>query len=189
MRPPHPLALRLIERLRDGAIPHARVIDFAAGSGRNGSALRRAGFDVFVIDDETAYGDAWSVPDAGFDAVISTHGLLHGTVASIASRLDVLYQKLKAGGMLFATFGSTLDARFGMGKRIAPSTYCAVGGDERGIPHTFFTQAELRELLVGRYDVDSLEEQAAEKVAGTWAHERAPLEAAVHWFLEARRRY
>ncbi len=189
MRRPHPLALRLIKRLRDADLPRARVIDFAAGSGRNGSALRHAGFDVLSVDDETAYGEAWCTLDAEFDAVISTHGLLHGTVASIAKRLDALCKKLKSRGVLFGTFGSTRDARFGMGKRIDASTYSALDGDERGVPHAFFTQTELRELLLARYEVDSLEEHAADEVAGKWAHEQAPLQGAVHWFLEARRRY
>jgi len=49
IRPPHPLAARLVERLRER--PESRILDFGAGSGRNSAALRRAGYDVVTVDD------------------------------------------------------------------------------------------------------------------------------------------
>ena len=63
-RPPHPLALDLIERLRDR--PGARVLEIGAGSGRNTRALIGAGLRV------------QAPPDSGpYAAALSTHALLH----------------------------------------------------------------------------------------------------------------
>ncbi|MBV8067606.1 MAG: hypothetical protein JO113_06495, partial [Candidatus Eremiobacteraeota bacterium] len=119
---PHPLAVALIERLQPQ--PEIRILDFASGSGRNGEALRRAGFTVVSIDDRRAASDDPAGGIAGaFDAVISTHGLLHGNVTSIAARVRIVAGTLKHGGLLHATFGSAHDARFGRGRRIDDATF------------------------------------------------------------------
>ena len=184
--PPHPLASRLLERLQRRGGRGARVIDFAAGSGRNGAALRHAGFDVITIDDQTAMSDfPLGAVEGSFDAVISTHGLLHGTAGAIAERLALFAHRLEPGGLLFATFGSRRDARFGKGRRLDPSTYVSRDGDERGVAHSYFTQLQLEKLLDPWYVVESLEERFVDAVAGQWAHAATPLAEAVHWFLEA----
>ncbi|HUA09530.1 MAG TPA: hypothetical protein VMA98_09670, partial [Candidatus Acidoferrales bacterium] len=64
-RPPHPLALALIERLRER--PGAEVLEVGAGSGRNTPALIAAGLRV---GSEPARGP--------YAAALSTHALLHG---------------------------------------------------------------------------------------------------------------
>jgi Methyltransferase domain len=179
----------LIERLQRRGAHGARVIDFAAGSGRNGEALHNAGFDVVAVDDQTAMSDLPLRDVQGsFDAVISTHGLLHGTPAAIAARLELFSQRLEPQGLVFATLGSTRDARFGEGRRLGASTYAPVGGDEQGVAHSYFTRTQLEGLLAPWYEIDALEEHLADAVAGRWAHVQAPLRKAVHWFLEARAR-
>jgi Methyltransferase domain len=189
VRQPHPLALRLIARLQRRGARGARIIDFAAGSGRNGEALRNAGFEVVAVGDEAAMNEApLRAAQGTFDAAISTHGLLHGTVDAIAKRLELLAGRLEPDGLLFANFGSTRDARFGKGRRVAASTYVPLEGDERGVAHSYFNRAQLEQLLVPCYEVESLEEHVADAIAGRWAHMRAPLSKAVHWFLEARAR-
>jgi hypothetical protein len=183
IRPPHPLALALIERLRPGS----RVLEFCTGSGRNLTALRAAGLEVAGIADETAAGfDGSSVP-GGFDAILSTHGLLHGTSADIAARTALLGGLLMPGGSFYAVFGSTGDARFGRGERIAASTFAPLAGDERGIAHTYFTRSALSALLRPHLAIDSLDERNADAIAGSWAHPAQPLRGAVHWFVTAHR--
>jgi hypothetical protein len=185
--PPHPLAAALIERLQSR--PESRILDFAAGSGRNGEALRRAGFTVVRIDDDAAASER---PLANLcervDAVISTHGLLHGTVATIAARVSSIADHLMSGGLLYATFGSTHDARFGRGERIDDSTFAPLGGDEGGIAHAYFDRERLRALLEARFDVESLNERDVDEIAGSWAHRKRPLRGAAHWFAIARKR-
>lgn len=183
----HPLAQRVIECLRrEGG---CRVLDFASGSGRNGAALRRAGFTVVEVDDAAAASDApTSSVSERVAAVLSTHGLLHGTAPAIAARISAIAAALEDDGWLCATFGSSHDARFGEGERIAGSTYAPTSGDERGVAHTFFNEEELRALLAPAFAIESLAEHAVDEVAGSWAHRERPLTGAVHWFVVAQKR-
>jgi hypothetical protein len=180
----HPLAVRLVEHLRGG--PEIRVLEFASGAGRNTRALREAGLDVVTIDDPTARRAAplAGVP-GGFAAALSTHGLLHGTQAIVAENVSQIARRLAKNGMLCATFGSVHDARFGHGERIDASTFAPSEGDERGVPHAFFTRDQLVALLDPHFAIDSLEEHHADEFAGKWAHRERPLSGAVHWFAVA----
>jgi SAM-dependent methyltransferase len=181
--PPHPLALALIQRLGGSG---SSVLDFACASGRNSAALRRAGLRVVMVEDASA---ASAAPFAGlcgpFAAGLSTHGLLHGRAATIAENLRGIAALLAPGGLLYATFGSVRDARFGQGVRIDASTYAPEGGDERGVAHAFFDRDALETLLAAHFTLASLEERAVDEVAGSWAHHQRPLAGAVHWFAVA----
>jgi SAM-dependent methyltransferase len=189
IRPPHPLALRAIERLRERLPGRVRVLDVASGTGRNSAALEQAGFDVVAVDDESAMRvSAMRSLHGAFAGAVSTHGFLHGTAAEIAERLDALAAHLEPDAVLAATFGSTADERFGKGIEIDPSTYAPGEGDERGIPHAFFSQSQLSALLEPEYEIEWSEERGVDEIAGKWAHRQAPLSGAVHWFVIARRR-
>jgi hypothetical protein len=181
---PHPLAVRLVEHLRTG--PAGRVLDFASGRGRNTEALRAAGFTVVAVDDHTAGAAA---PLAGlsgpFAAALSTHGLLHGTPATVGATLAGIAGLLAKGAPLYATFGSVRDARFGSGSRIDDFTYAPESGDERGVAHAFFDRVRLSELLGAHFAIRSLEEHDAGQSAARWAHTERPLSGAVHWFAVA----
>lgn len=164
------------------------MLDFASGSGRNGDALRRAGLAVVAISDASASNlPLPEVPD-GFAAAISTHGLLHGTPSDVRSRLDWIARRLEAGALLYATFGSTRDARFGEGTRIDEFTFAPVEGDERGVAHAYFTRAQVLALLEPEFEIESLDEERVDAVAGAWAHRERPLSRAFHWFAVAQKR-
>ena len=175
-RPPHPLAVALIECLRSQ--PHSRVVELGAGSGRNTVALRAAGLEVVAL------GEAGEPAHAA----IATHDLLHGTPASIAARLRRLAAALVVGAPLFATFGSIHDARYGEGRSAEPFVFAPTAGDERGVDHTYFDESRLRACLEPEWIVESLREVDVDTIAGTWAHPTAPLRGAVHWFVTARKR-
>ena len=163
-RPPHPLAVALIDRLRGPR----RVLEFASGSGRNSAALARAGFTVIRIDDATAASPAPFAGVAGpFDAAISTHGLLHGRVETVSANLAELRGLLGEGGLLCATFGSTADARYGAGERLDHATFAPRDGDEAGIPHAFFDRDNLAALLRSKFAIESLDEIRVDEVAGS----------------------
>jgi hypothetical protein len=178
---PHPLAVALIERLHSR--PGSRILDFAAGSGRNGEALRRAGFTVLSLDDAAAAAeDPLRHFTEPFAAVISTHGLLHGDAEAIEARVRSIARSLETDGLLFATFGSSRDARFGEGERLGDATVAPLEGDERGVPHTYFDRAGLTALLAPLFEIESLDEHGVDDVAGRWAHSHQPLRGAAHWF-------
>jgi SAM-dependent methyltransferase len=180
----HPLAVRLVEHLRGAR--EIRVLEFACGAGRNTRALREAGLDVVTLDDRIAASAApFAGVPGGFAAALSTHGLLHGTPAIVAENLSQIARRLAKNGMLYATFGSAHDARFGHGERIDASTFAPAAGGERGVPHAFFDRDQLVAHLDPHFAVESLEEHKADDVAGAWAHRELPLSGAVHWFVVA----
>jgi len=187
MSPAHPLAERLIEHLQHR--PASRVLDFASGSGRNTAALSDAGFNVFAIDDAAAVRPrAFAASGGTFAAALSTHGLLHGTPESIAAALQAIAERLESDGLLYATFGSVRDARFGQGERVGDWTFAPVEEPECGIFHTFYDRERLEALLSPDFLIESLGEYGADKTAGSWAHAGRPLQGAVHWFVVARKR-
>ena len=162
------------------------MLDFATGRGRNRAALERAGIRVVGIDEATVSS---AMPFSGvngpFAAVLSTHGLLHGTSATIAANLAAIAQLLTPGGSLYATFGSVRDARYGLGERLGGVTFAPREGDEAGIPHSFFNRDSLATLLRAHFTIESLEERSVDDIAGTWAHRERPLAGAVHWLAIA----
>ena len=170
-RPPHPLALGLIARLRERT--GARILEIGSGSGRNTAALRRAGFAVDEYDDRRG---------GSYEGALSTHALLHGTPATIAQQLSAIAALLEPGSPLYASFGSMRDARYGVGRRIEDDVFAPVDGDERGVAHAFFDDRRLAELLEPHFSIEALDEIGVDDIAGRWAHERAPLQGAVHWF-------
>ncbi|MGA8474016.1 MAG: hypothetical protein WB681_03020 [Candidatus Cybelea sp.] len=185
--PAHPLAEWLIDGLRERR--NRRVLDFASGSGRNARALSAAGLSVVSIDDLTAgSSEPFEGVAAPFAAALSTHGLLHGAPSAISAKVRLIAEYLEPLGLLYATFGSRRDERFGKGSRIDALTFAPMQGDERGVAHAFFDRAALRAILEPRFAIEYLEEHAVDAVAGSWAHRDVPLSGAVHWFTIARMR-
>ncbi|MGC1380281.1 MAG: hypothetical protein WA814_04575, partial [Candidatus Baltobacteraceae bacterium] len=122
-----------------------------------------------------------------FAAVVSSHGFLHGRRHAIEDRLRAVAAHLEDEGVLYATFGSARDGRFGAGTRLDAATYAPLEGDERGVAHTFFDRTALDALLAPHFVTESAEERAVDEIAGSWAHREGPLTGAVHWFVVARK--
>ena len=194
-REPHPLARALLER----TTPGSSVLEIGAGSGRNIAALIDA-MNVTAIDSDTervaalqerfadrgvhvsrAPYDRLPFVDQGFDAVLSTHALLHGTPADIEAILREIGRVNRRDALIFATFGSQRDARFGKGARVGAQSFAPTDGDEAGVTHSYFNERELRALLRD-FKIERLEEVDVDRIAGAWAHVQTPLHGAVHWF-------
>ena len=177
---PHQLCGELALRLAPGE----RVLELGSGRGRNTGALLARGVHVDAVPDDEVL--AFSAATAArFDAVLSTHGLLHGHESDIARLVRQTSAALRPGGLFFAVFGSQRDARFGRGERLSDKTYAPETGEERGIAHTYFTQDQLQALLGEWIEAESMDECAAD--AGAWAHAQ-PLQGHVHWFVRGVRR-
>ena len=162
-----------------------RVLEIGPGSGRNTRALQTAGVEVDAMPADP--GVLASLPDSRYDAVLSTHAMLHGTPPAIEALVRRASHVLKPGGRLYATFGSVRDARFGRGTKISAHAYAPDTGDESGVAHSYFNADEIRELTAAFRIVD-LEEIGVDGIAGKWAHVTAPLEGAVHWFAVAEKK-
>ena len=158
----------------------AQVLEIGAGSGRNQRALLEAGAHVTAIE------AGQNVAPEAFDAALSTHALLHGTPATLEAALRQIHAALRPGASLYATFGSKRDARYGQGRRIAAHVFAPEHGDETGVAHTYWDEAELR-VLLEPFDALDLTEMQVDEIAGAWAHEKSPLAQAFHWMVVARR--
>ena len=171
--------MRLLE---EANAKDVRVLEIGGGSGRNTRALTEAGARVTTIE-------RFEQPPARaqFDAVLSTHALLHGTPGTLGALLEEIGECLDTGGRLYATFGSKRDARFGLGERISEHVFAPSTGDEAGVPHTYWDEGEVRNLLRAFAIVD-LTEANVDRVAGTWAHQETPLREAFHWIAIASKR-
>jgi hypothetical protein len=186
----HPLAASLIERLRSQS--HARVLEIGTGSGRNTDALKAAGFSVLSIADDRiedfAARNAGALIDAvgSFDGALCTHGFLHGSEATIGATVRHAADALKRGAPLYATFASVRDERYGKGTQLGPHTFAPESGDEQGVPHTYFDEPAVRELLEGFFAIESLREQNVDEIVGAWAHRERP-HGHVHWIAQLRR--
>lgn len=200
---PHPLARSLARALAND--PQARLLLVGVGNGRNVAPFADTGIRVDAVEADTERARAASlrfagtpgirvarVPYAGpfpfsggFAAALSTNALLHGAPADIARILAAIRSRLRPGGLCYATFGSTRDPRFGRGRRIDAATFAPESGAEVGVPHAYFDERRLRDVL-GGFTIDEAREASAAATAGAWAH--APEEAAgiVHWFVKAR---
>jgi hypothetical protein len=174
--------VELIERLRPAG--DARIVDFGTGSGRNTAALTAAGFSVLEVADDRTRGFA---AETAADAAIGTHALLHGTTEEVEAMVEAVAASLKPHGVLFATFGSTADARYGAGTRIDANTFAPDSGDEQGVAHCYFDEPRLRRMLERRFVIESMEERGVDDIVGRWAHAERP-QRSVHWFVRAIRR-
>jgi len=181
----------------------SRVLEIAPGSGRNFAALiAKADITAIEADANRAAALRSDFPDhaqrilsgsynglpfadRSFDAVLSTHALLHGTPDDVTLLLKEIARVSRQNALLFTTFGSPADARFGKGRQLGPQCFAPSGGDEAGVAHSYFRESELGSLLRD-FEIELLNERTVDTVAGSWAHQDSPLHDAVHWFVIAR---
>lgn len=200
----HPLATETATFVIASGLPR-RVLLLGVGSGRNVAPFLDAGIAVDAVEADAerraaatvrfareprvtiasgSYADPF--PFSGpYGAVVSTHALLHGSPREIAAAIATVRAALAPEGLLAITLGSTHDARFGAGACVEARTYVSPVGDEAGVPHVFFDEAEARELVAG-FRIHSLLEIDAGEIVGRWAHGAGAATGTVHWFVLAR---
>ena len=145
-----------------------RVWDLCCGAGRHTVAISERGHTVFASDASecgveltekgltklglsarTAVADMTECPwtDVAFHGVVSWDSLHHNTLENILTALDVVHERLEAGGLLLATMKSTRADWFGKGTEIEPGTFAHDSGPEAGVPHHYFDEAGIRSAL------------------------------------------
>lgn len=169
---PEPFAVELAEALP----PRARVLDLGCGAGRhlallaarelvtvgldtalNGLARSRDRLEDLGLEVHLVRGDfrrPLPFPDHLFDAVLTVKTINHGMPEDGATAFHEAERVLRPGGRLVAIVISATDARFGDGEEVAERTYVHRSPPEAGVPHHYFTEAELRGLLSGFSFVD-----------------------------------
>lgn len=151
------------------------VLDLGCGTGRHVLALAGAGFDVTGLDSapnalsitrdrleaaeltaELSQHDIFAplpFPDASFDGIVSTQVIHHARIAAIRALVAEIERVLNPGGLLFVTVPRLQNqgTRF---EQLEPGTFVPLDGREAGLPHHYFTPAELRGLFANFTEID-----------------------------------
>lgn len=171
---PHEDMPKVVELLKGD--DSATVLDLGSGSGRHTVYLARHGFSVFGLDDALegieitrewlskegltadlrlgSMTDPFPYEDAFFDGVVSVQVIHHARAAAIRGIAAEILRVLKKGGFVFLTV-PTLRNQGEKFREIEPGTFVPLDGSEEGLPHHYFTPAELREVF-GKFDITDI---------------------------------
>lgn len=155
-----------------------RVLDVAMGAGRHSVILASSGLSVDGFDlSNSALSlakkelkkrklkcqvikedmfNSYPYNDGTFDAVVAVQAIYHGYKRHMMKAINEIHRVLKPGG-IFAFTVSTDKKRSSMGSKenkvvkVAPFTYVASAGREKGIPHYYPTQDKIVNILKKKF--------------------------------------
>ncbi|MDP3769142.1 MAG: class I SAM-dependent methyltransferase [Dehalococcoidia bacterium] len=212
LRPPEPLVLDLIRRLKDEGA--RRVHDLGCGLGRHLLLLAAEGFEAYGSDVSPTAVETCErrLREAGlsaavtrnemtdnryangfFDAVIAWNVVYHATTDGIMKTMTRVRDSLRPGGYLLVTFISTSDGQYertqalhaeGRAQELEPGTFVIAGDTktDKALPHHYSTEEEIRRQFLNGFEVVSLEEDRQED--RDFEGMRYP---SVHWHALARK--
>ncbi len=148
-----------------------RVLDLGCGTGRHLLFLLKKGFEVYGLDGSPSgieIAKNWLAEenlsselvcqkiehkfpyiDGFFDAVISIQVMHHNLMKDVLFTVNEIIRVLKPGGHIFLTF--PLLQGFYINKqdmkRVETRTYIPLTGQEKGLPHHFFTVSEIKRVF------------------------------------------
>ena len=149
-----------------------RILDIGSGTGRHLLYFSKKGFEVYGMDASLkgiSIAKKWlseenlkaeiilhrmeekfPYKDDFFDAIISIQVIHHNKMKNIKITISEIERVLKKGGIIFITF-PRLKGRSGLKdwklKEIEKNTYIPQAGQEKGLPHHFFTIEEIHDLF------------------------------------------
>jgi len=103
--------------------------------------------DNLVLDDVYKY----QIPKNTFGLILSVHAIHHGLKAQVEKALNGMYEGLVKGGWIYLTLPVN-DAHkqwhtHRNSKLVAPGTFAPTSGPEKDLPHSFYTENEIKELF------------------------------------------
>ena len=166
---PHPDMERLAKLFSEKGV--RRILDLGCGTGRHLLFLLKKGFEVYGLDgspngleiaknwliDENLSSELtcqkiehrFPYKDGFFDAVISIQVIHHNLIEDIIFTVNEIKRTLKPEGLIFLTF--PLIQGFYIKKqnmqKVEKRTYIPLTGQEKGLPHHFFTVAEVKRVF------------------------------------------
>ena len=158
-----PAFRRFVDRTQ---FPKRSALDIGCGFGQYLTYLEARGFAVAGVDiSEIAVAEArqavkdgsrimagdmheYPFPEGGFDLVISFETMQHGTHEQIREMGRKIYRSLVPGGSIFIELSRANQwATFRKSRKTAPHTVVPLEGPETGIPHSFFSKEEAKEVF------------------------------------------
>ncbi len=163
---PHPDMERLAKLFSEKGI--RRILDLGCGTGRHLLFLLKRGFEVYGLDgspngleiaknwitEENLSSELvcqkieykFHYKESFFDAVISIQVIHHNLMKDIIFTVKEIERILKPEGFIFLTFpllqGFYIKKQ--KMKKVETRTYIPLTGQEKGLPHHFFTVAEIK---------------------------------------------
>jgi ubiquinone/menaquinone biosynthesis C-methylase UbiE len=145
-----------------------RVLDLGCGAGRHLIYIAKQGFEAHGIDlSETGINstkcrlksqnlEAQIVKchmnylpyiDSCFDAVICLHTIYHQRLKGMQETISEIHRILKKKSFLLVNFLSKRTYRYGKGEKVEDNTFVDQEGIEKGVPHHFTDEEEIRHLF------------------------------------------
>ncbi|MFX0072126.1 MAG: class I SAM-dependent methyltransferase [Candidatus Hermodarchaeota archaeon] len=167
---PHPDMEKITQLFKEKGVK--RVLDLGCGTGRHLIFLLKKGFEVYGMDASpnalemakkwlieenlkaelhmNRMEDKFPYKDKFFDAIISIQVIHHNLIKDIIFTVKEIERILKKDSVIFFTFpvlgtGSKLE-NWEL-KEIEKGTYIPQKGQEKGLPHHFFTVDEIYQVF------------------------------------------
>lgn len=160
---------RFVELLKNYSFTKKKVLDIGCGTGKYLSFLEKRGFVTDGIDSsptaiemtkeilsksatiQLADMYSFAYPENTYDLVISISTLHHGRKTQIKNTIAQIYSSLVPEGKILITL-PMLDTKstgesFKNHSELEPGTFIPNSGPEEGIPHSFFSEDEVRDLF------------------------------------------
>jgi len=145
------------------------VLDVGCGNGKYLVFLKTLGFEVSGLDSsptaveitkEALGADSnilcanmynYQMPSSCYGLIISIAAIHHGLKKEVNEVIKHIYKALLSGGRFFITLpdneGSSHWTKLANHKEIEPGTRVPLSGPEKDLPHSAFTQAEIKEMF------------------------------------------
>ena len=153
---------------------HAKtILDLGCGTGRHVVYLARHGFDAYGMDlSETGLDltqkwlaqenlkatlqqlnmfDPLPYPANFFDGLISIQVIHHGRLTNIQNLIQEIYRITKMNGLVFISVAKNRKYANNFAE-IEPNTFVPLDGQEKGLPHYYFTPETLAQEL-GMFEI------------------------------------
>ena len=166
---PHPDMERLANLFREKGV--RRILDLGCGTGRHLLFLLKKGFEVYGLDGSpngleiaknwlteenlsselTCQKVEYEFPYKNdfFDAVISIQVIHHNLMKDIKFTVNEILRTLKTEGFIFLTvpLRQAFYVKKSNMKKVELRTYIPLVGQEKDLPHHFFTVAEIKKVF------------------------------------------
>ena len=145
-----------------------RILDLGSGGGRHLIYLARKGFDVYGLDSSPTglaftlscladeklaahltISDMQKPPydDHYFDAIISVQVIHHNMVSGVINTINEISRVLAGNGLIWITMPVSKNEPSKNQKEVEPGTYIPLDGQEKGLPHHYFSKDEIPDLF------------------------------------------